>query len=61
MDWFTNLLKKIIMSAFLIYAFNMVAVNFNIVIPMNIWTIGFTSIFDVTALAILLIFKTIGV
>ena len=49
------------MSAFLIYAFNMVAVNFNIVLPINIWTIGFTTIFDVPALAILLIIKTIGV
>lgn len=53
--------KKIIMSSFLIYAFNMVAVNFNIVLPINLWTIGFTTIFDVPALAILLIIKTIGV
>lgn len=54
-------LKKIIMAAFLIYAFNMVAVNFNIVLPINVWTICFTSIFDVSGLIILLILKTIGV
>lgn len=49
------------MAAFLIYAFNMVAVNFNIVLPINVWTICFTSIFDVSGLIILLILKTIGV
>ena len=49
------------MASFMIYAFNMVAVNFNIVIPINAWTIGFTSIFDVSGLAVLLFIKTIGV
>ena len=49
------------MAAFLIYAFNVVAVNFNIVLPINVWTIGFTSIFDVSGLVILLFIKTIGV
>lgn len=56
-----NYFKKIIMAAFLIYAFNMVAVNFNVVIPINIWTILFTSFFDIPALAVLLILTTIGV
>ena len=54
-------IKKIILSAFLIYAFNMVAINFNIVIPINFWTILFTATFDVSGLTILLIFKAIGV
>ena len=54
-------IKRIIMASFLVYAFNMVAVNFNIIIPINIWTIGFTTIFDISGLIILLIIKTIGV
>ena len=54
-------IKRIIMAAFLIYAFNMVAVNFNIVLPINLWTIGFTAVFDISGLIILLIIKTIGV
>ena len=54
-------LKKVIMSSFLIYGFNMIAINFNIVLPINLWTIGFTSIFDISGLIILLIIKTIGV
>ena len=49
------------MASFLIYAFNMVAVNFNVVVPINLWTIGFTTVFDVPGIAILLILKTIGV
>lgn len=54
-------IKRIIMASFLVYAFNMVAVNFNIIIPINIWTIGFATIFDISGLIILLIIKTIGV
>ena len=56
-----NYLKKIIMAAFLIYAFNMVAINFNVVLPINLWTILFTTLFDIPALAVLLILITIGV
>ena len=54
-------LKKVIIASFLIYAFNRVAINFNIVLPINLWTIGFTSIFDISGLIILLIIKTMGV
>lgn len=53
-------LKKIIMGSFLIYAFNMIAINFNIVIPINIWTIAFISIFDFPALAVILFVQIIG-
>ena len=49
------------MASFLIYAFNMVAIKFNLVLPINVWTIGFTSFFDVSGLVILLFIKIIGV
>lgn len=52
-------LKKIIMGAFLIYTFNVIAVNFNIVIPINIWTISFASIFDLPGVIVILILKNI--
>ena len=58
---FIKYLKRVIMASFLVYAFNMVAVNFNVVVPINLWTIGFTTVFDVPGIAILLILKTIGV
>ena len=53
-------IKKIIMGSFLIYAFNMIAVNFNIVIPINIWTILFTTFFDFSAIVVMLLIKIIG-
>ena len=49
------------MAAFMLYTFNVIAVNFNIVLPINVWTIAFTGIFNVSGLIILLIIKTIGV
>ncbi len=58
---FVKAIKKFIMSSFLIYAFNMVAVNFNYILPINLWTIAFTSFFDVSGLVIILILKTLGV
>ena len=45
----------------MLYTFNVIAVNFNIVLPINVWTMIFTGIFDVSGLIILLIIKTIGV
>ena len=38
-----------------------IVVNFGIVIPINMWTIIFVSLFDVSGVVILLIFKSIGV
>ncbi len=57
----TKYLRKVICASYLLYVFNIVAINFNIVLPINIWTIGFTSIFNVGGLIILLVIKTIGV
>ena len=54
-------MKRVIMASFLIYTFNMIAVNFNIVLPINGWTILFTSIFNLSGLIVLLVIKTIGV
>ena len=49
------------MAAFLLYTFNVIAVNFNIVLPINLWTIAFTGVFNISGLIVLLIIKTIGV
>ena len=56
----TRILKRIIMGSFIIYAFNLIAVNFNIVLPINLWTIIFTSIFDFIGISVLLIIKILG-
>ncbi len=49
------------MGAFLIYAVNMIGVNLGIIIPMNYCTIGFTSIFDISGVIVLIILKAMGV
>ena len=49
------------MAAFMVYAFNVVAINFNTIIPINFWTIGFITFFDIPGLIIILIIKTLGV
>ncbi len=49
------------MGAFLIYAFNVIAVNFNIIVPINIWTMIFLSIFDFVGLIVIVLIRTMGV
>ena len=48
------------MGSFLVYAFNSIAINFNFVLPINIWTIGFVSIYDFLGIIILLFIKISG-
>lgn len=58
----TSVLKKIVLNSFLIYAFNMIAIDFNINIPFNLWTIIFIGLFDIPGIAVLLtIMQVIGV
>lgn len=51
------ILKKIIFSAFLLYGYNLIAVNFNMIIPINIYTIGFVSVLGVPSILALILFK----
>ena len=45
-----NLLKKIVFSVFLIYGFNIIAEPLNLIIPINIITVGAITILGVPAL-----------
>ena len=54
-------IKKFVLGAVILYTYNMIAVNFNMIIPINLWTIIFVSIFDFPALVILIILKIWGV
>lgn len=54
-------LQKFILGAFILYSYNMIAVNFNMIIPINLWTVLFVSIFDFPALVTLVILKVWGV
>lgn len=55
-----NILKKILISSFLIYGFNILAVSLNINIPLNIITIGYVSIFGAPALISLIMVYIFG-
>ena len=59
MKFIFNTIKKIIFAAFSLYVFNLMILPFNIVIPINIITILFTTIFGLISLpffTVLLIF-----
>lgn len=44
------LVKKVILSFFVLYGFNVIASNFDIVIPINVITIGLVSFLGFPAL-----------
>ena len=52
-----RLLKKIILSAFLLYGYNLIAVNFNLIIPINVFTIGIVSLLGIPSMMALILFK----
>lgn len=54
------LVKRIIMSFFVLYGYNLIAANFNMVIPINIITIGLLTILGVPSLLALLLLKVIA-
>ena len=54
------LVKRIVMSFFVLYGYNLIAANFNMVIPINIITIGLLTILGVPSLLALLLLKVIA-
>lgn len=54
-----KLLKTIIVSIFLIYAFNLIAAPINVIIPMNIITILLVCIFGIPAILALTVLTII--
>ena len=52
-----KIIKRIIISSFLLYGYNLIAVNFNMVIPINIYTIGFVAILGIPSIISLILFK----
>ena len=54
------ILKKIILSAFILYGYNLIAVNFNMIIPINVYTLGFITFLGSPALIALVLFKILA-
>ena len=51
--------KRIILGSFVLYGYNMIASNFNMMIPMNVFTIGMIGILGSPALLALILLKLI--
>ena len=49
--------KRIVMSYLILYGFNLIAVNFNMVIPINIITVSTVTILGVPALIGLILLR----
>ena len=52
-----ELVKKIVISGFLLYGYNLIAVNFNMILPINIITILSITFSGSPALFALVLFK----
>jgi len=53
-------LKRFILGGFLLYAYNLIAVTFNITVPINLFTIITVGLLDIPGLAALIILKLVG-
>ena len=53
-------LKRFILGGFLLYAYNLIAVTFNITVPINLFTILTVGLLDIPGLAALVILKLVG-
>ncbi len=50
MKYIIAILKRIILGFVILYGYNMIAVNFNMVMPINVVTVGLTSLLGFPAL-----------
>ena len=50
-----NILKRIIISAFILYGYNLIVTPFNLTIPINLITVGLLTVFGIPALFALII------
>lgn len=53
------IVKKIIMSYVILYGYNLIAVNFNMVIPINVITILLITVLGVPSLLALLLLRIV--
>lgn len=49
--------KRVVFGTFLLYGYNLIAVNFNMIIPINVFTIVFVTVLGIPSLLALLLFK----
>ena len=49
------IIKKVLFSILLLYTYNKIAVSFNLMIPINVITIGLLTFFDIPGIILLVI------
>lgn len=54
-----NISKKIILSAFILYGYNLIAVKFNLTIPINIITVSAISVLGFPILFVFVLLKVL--
>ena len=57
LDLFIKYIRKVIMAFFMIYGFNYFMVPFNLIIPINLYTIIFVSFLGIPMLVMFVIIK----
>lgn len=50
-------IKKVVIGGFLLYGYNLIAVHFNMILPINLITLLFVSFLGAPALFALVLFK----
>lgn len=55
-----SIIKKVIFSAFILYGYNLISVNFNMTVPINVYTLSFVTFLGSPALIALILFKIIA-
>ena len=52
-----EIMKKIVLSFVVLYGYNLIAVNFNLVLPINVFTISIVTVLGLPSLLALIFFK----
>ena len=52
-----KIIRRIVLSAFILYGYNLISVNFNMIVPINIFTLGIVFILGAPGLIALVLFK----
>lgn len=52
-----EIVKKIVISGFLLYGYNLIAINFNMILPINFITLFSVAFLGAPALVALVLFK----
>lgn len=60
MKKFLSIVQRFILSSFVLYGYNLIAASFNLVVPINLITIGLVGGLGVPALFALILLKIIA-